>query len=445
MAGLHVARRVQSQIHYPQVSGTVLARVAAGPCRGAPPVRPWVERAGACGAGVPVWSSRDAWLGGVRRWAESPALATLCAAERVSISWATLCAVAGVMAEAADHRTGRHCAITRARIAAAAGCDTRTVSTAWRVLRVAGWAVEAQRGHGSPTTPAEGRRPSVYHLVPRREAAAVGDDFHLPPEAVALGSSSPVRTCSPSTRARAGRISTAQKSQRPPRPLAIQRLAAELVARTHSTGRGHIGAVCDALISAGIDPAAWSARAITDTLDADMRARGWSWPDRIERPGAFLGHRLRRLEWRPEGPPNSGVAAASQDKHRAAAATAAKPAPPPTAAQRERIAAAKAEIRSTLAARKHGGAGQGRGADLTACGLASGGGGGGGRFVAPLSGARRGETEVTQLLRREQATGADRAVFGGVRAALSVGRGSQLSSAGVVLAEPLQGSGGFSA
>jgi hypothetical protein len=34
-------------------------------------------------------------------------------------------------------------------------------------------------------------------------------------------------------------------------------------------------------------------------LNADMRETGWSWPNRIERPGPFLAARLRRLPPRP--------------------------------------------------------------------------------------------------------------------------------------------------
>ena len=115
----------------------------------------------------------------------SPALGQLCAEERVSITSATLLSIAAVMAEHADHATGRHVAVTRATIASRVGCDVRTITAAWRVLRVSQWAVEAQRGHGSPGTPSIGRRPSVYHLVPRREARPVTrpvvHDFHLPP------------------------------------------------------------------------------------------------------------------------------------------------------------------------------------------------------------------------------------------------------------------------
>lgn len=289
-----------------------------------------------------MWTSRQAWLDGLRRWAQSDALAAACGAERVSITSATLVAVAAVMADHADHATGRNVAITRARIAERVGCDVRTVTTAWRVLRVANWAVEAQRGHGSPLTPSVGRRPSVYHLVPCRTAEPV-HDFHLPPprrgrRLAPVGNNSP---SAHTTRAEKKFSSQNRRYRAEPRPLAVQRLAAGLVAGSHGLGQGHIGAVCDALISAGIDPDTWSAKAVTAALNADMKARGWSWPDRVDRPGAFLASRLRRLEWRPEGPPDRrGVAAAGQDE---------KPAHHPiTAAQAARIARARAEIRIVL-------------------------------------------------------------------------------------------------
>ncbi len=176
---------------------------------------------------------------------------------------ATLLSVAAVMAEHADHATGRHVAVTRATIADRVGCDVRTVTAAWRVLRASQWAVEAQRGHGSTNTPSVGRRPSVYHLVPRREARPVTrpvvHDFHLPPSG-GVSSSSPVRSYSPSERASAPahRIPDKQRQTRlwrsTARPLAIQRLAAGLVAITHGLDRAHIGTICDALTAAGIDP-----------------------------------------------------------------------------------------------------------------------------------------------------------------------------------------------
>ena len=304
-----------------------------------------------------MWTSRSGWLDGLRRWAQSPALGQLCAAERVSITAATLLSIATVMAEHADHATGRHVAVTRATIASRVGCDVRTVTAAWRVLRVSQWAVEAQRGHGSPGTPSVGRRPSVYHLVPRREARPTPrplvHDFHLPP----LGgvcSSSPVGSYSPSGRASApaNRISDKNTRHAPPwrttaRPLAIQQLAAGLVAITCGLDRAHIGTICDALTAAGVDPAVWSAHAVNDKLNADMRARGWTWPDHIANPGAFLHSRLRRLSWSPPEPQTKagGCAAASIDQTPTPVAL--------TAAARTRIAAAQQEIRRVLRDRAH--------------------------------------------------------------------------------------------
>lgn len=319
--------------------------------------RDWVLRAGAKADGhrLPMWSSRASWLDGLRRWTQSPALGQLCVAERVSMTAATLLAIATVMAEHADHATGRHVAVTRATIAATVGCDVRTVTAAWRVLRVSGWAVEAQRGHGSPTTASCGRRPSVYHLVPRRDVQPAAHrpvhDFHLPPSG-GDGLLTPAGSHSPSVRARAH--ATDRHEQKPsqprrwrttPRPLATQRLAAQLVNRTHGLGRGHIGAICDAITAAGIDPAVWSACAITDALNADMRSRGWSWPDHITNPAAFLSSRLRRLPWTtPPAPPKGGGYAATRLEQTPAPAAL-------TDASRVRIAAAREQIRQILANR----------------------------------------------------------------------------------------------
>ncbi|MGK2870517.1 MAG: rep protein [Mycobacterium sp.] len=314
--------------------------------------REWVQRAGACAPRAPMWTSRAGWLDGLRQWALSPALGQLCAEERVSITSATLLSIAAVMAEHADHATGRHVAVTRATIASRVGCDVRTITAAWRVLRVSQWAVEAQRGHGSPGTPSIGRRPSVYHLVPRRDPRPVTrpvvHDFHLPPLG-GVGLSSPVGSYSPSGRASAPahRISDNTPQRARPwrsttRPLAIQRLAAGLLAITHGLDRAHIGAICDALTAAGIDPDVWSARAVNDKLNADMRARGLTWPDHIANPGAFLHSRLRRLSWSPPEAPtkDGGSAAVSIDQT-----------PRPvvlTEASRARIAAAREEIRRVL-------------------------------------------------------------------------------------------------
>lgn len=321
--------------------------------------RDWVLRAGANTAGhrAPMWTSRASWLDGLRCWAHSPGFDEVCAEARVSMTAATLLAIAAVMATHADHATGRHVAVTRATIADTVGCDVRTVTAAWRVLRVSRWAVEAQRGHGSPTTPSVGRRPSVYHLVPRCNARPATPpavhDFHLPPSG-GLSFSTPVGNNSPSERCAPAKNHSAKPKRRrwraEPRPLAVQRLADELVGNKYGRRpiceglhRVHLGAICDALTAAGIDPAVWSAQAIKDALNADMQARrGATWPDHITNPGGFLYSRLRRLAWTtPPVPPKGGGYAATRIDQAPARATL-------TDAAQARIAAAREHIRQVL-------------------------------------------------------------------------------------------------
>lgn len=341
--------------------------------------RSWIERQGETGPTTPVWVSRDAWIEDVRGWAVSPDFAPLCASVGVSITSATVVAVAVLWAGSADHGTGRHAALTRARIAEKMGCAIKTVSRAWKVLGAAGWAVEVARGHGSSSGHTAGNRPSIWHLVSRRpavpEAADPVENVPLPPKA---GSCllSPVGNYSPSVRERAREeISPTDHTARPrsrrryratPRPLAVQRLAAGLV--TPAVGRGpdnhgrrtaliagleraHLGSICDAITSAGIDATAWTPKTLAAALNADMQARGWSWPDRIERPGALLAARLRRLPARPDTTPiDGGTAAGLEQDRRSAVAPVAAPVAVVefTATERARITAARLHARRVL-------------------------------------------------------------------------------------------------
>ncbi|WP_264043946.1 hypothetical protein [Mycolicibacterium hodleri] len=123
------------------------------------------------------------------------------------------------------------------------------------------------------------------------------------------------------------------------------------MAITCGLDRAHIGTICDALTAAGIDPTVWSAHAVNDKLNTDMRARGGTWPDHIANPGAFLHSRLRRLSWTP--PPD-----APHDTSQNAGGSAARLDPRPTHvvltdAARARIAAAQQEIRRVLTVNAH--------------------------------------------------------------------------------------------
>lgn len=258
---------------------------------------------------MPMWVSRAGWLDELERWLDTDE--GRAARGRAHLRPALLLRVAAILAAHADHNSGRHCAVTNAAAAAAAGCSPRTVTTVRKLLAEAGLAIEIRRGTGSPTAPIDLRRPSVWHLVSRKEPVDNSGFCDLPPSRRDRRVT-PVGKNSPRARKRApqSKSHSNQPPQRPrryaPRPLHVQKLADELVGNEYGRrglcsglSRGHIGHICDALTRSGLDLDAWSAQQITAALNADMRERGWSWPNQITRPGAFLAYRLRRLPQRP--------------------------------------------------------------------------------------------------------------------------------------------------
>lgn len=251
---------------------------------------------------MPAWISRRGWLEDLQRWLGDEQGIAACA--RAHLRTSLLLRVAEVLAAHADHGSGRHCAITNAAAALAAGCSPRTVTTVRRLLAEAGLAIEIRRGTGAAHAPAVLRRPSIWHLVSRKVPVDKSPVCDLPPPRSGRRIS-PVGTSSPSAPART-QISTPTKKRPPrlarrsaPRPLAIQKLAAGVISRCNGFSQVHPGHICEALTRSGLDLDAWSAKDIATALNAHMRAYGWSWPDRIERPGAFLASRLRHLPKQP--------------------------------------------------------------------------------------------------------------------------------------------------
>jgi hypothetical protein len=258
---------------------------------------------------MPVWVSRAGWLTELERWLDTDEGSA--ARGRAHLRPALLLRVAEVLAAHADHGSGRHCAVTNAAVAAAAGCSPRTVTTVRRLLAEAGLAIEIRRGTGSTNAPMDLRRPSVWHLVSRKEPVDNRGVCDLPPS---RRDRRVTHVSKNSPRARRRAPQSKSPSQQPPkrarryapRPLRVQKLADELVGNQYGRrglcsglSRGHIGHICDALTRSGLDLDAWTAQQITSALNADMRERGWSWPNQINNPGAFLVSRLRRLPQRP--------------------------------------------------------------------------------------------------------------------------------------------------
>lgn len=295
--------------------------------------REWIVRVGETSAELPMWTSRDGWLTELAAWLATDEGLAECA--RLHIRPDRVLRACAELAGHADHATGRNCAVTNATVAAGAGCSERTVTNARVVLSASGFGIEIQRGTGSKATPGYGRRPSVWHLISRStpvsKAVVVPPVCELPPSRRDRRSSNE-RFRSPNARERARGTESAPPGKSPtrrrrsaPRPLAVQRLADELVGNAygraplcHGLDRGHIGAICEAIMAAGIDPAIWSAAQLKAALNDDMKKRCWDWPNHIENPGAFLASRLRLLPERPAGAPQGGVPAASLESSRAA-------------------------------------------------------------------------------------------------------------------------------
>ena len=158
----------------------------------------------------------------------------------------------------------------------------RTVTAAWRVLRESQMGRGGPTRHGSTTTPSVARRPSVHHLVPRREARPATPplvhDFHLPPSGGVLVVSRRVTpgsgraSAQPMLRQRGKPGRGIYRDHGPePRPRDWS--------RSPGLDRAHIGAICDALTGSHRPRRCGPARAVNDALNADIRARGTTWPD----------------------------------------------------------------------------------------------------------------------------------------------------------------------
>lgn len=234
----------------------------------------------------------------LERWAGSET--GVAVRSRLHVRIPTLLAVAAALAARADHATGRHCAVTNAAVARAAGCSVRTVTTVRMLLTESGLAVEITRGTGSSAAPSHRCRPSVWHLISARRPVDKTRFCHLPPSRSDRRSSHVLKN-SPSVRPSAARARRSRKEQ-PPRPLAVQRIAAEIAAGSVGLDKVHPGHLCEALTRSHLDLQSWTGRQILAAFNADMAARGATWPNAIARPGGFLAHQLKRLPVRPVVP-----------------------------------------------------------------------------------------------------------------------------------------------
>jgi hypothetical protein len=154
------ARGSTATIVHPYRGSTQTSR-RRGTARTAPV---WIRRAGAhCGNRLPpivleldtTWAAIPCWSGRAKRWVHTTV--TTAYAQRYDtvvrpvmphnpVSVKSLVAVAEARASFADHRTGRDCRPTNARLAQITGLSVRTVQRASTALRLLGVATEVMRG-----------------------------------------------------------------------------------------------------------------------------------------------------------------------------------------------------------------------------------------------------------------------------------------------------------
>ncbi|OYD61085.1 hypothetical protein BDB13_6023 [Rhodococcus sp. OK302] len=310
-------------------------------------------------ARIPVWTSRREWLRQFRHHIDTPAGKTLCARRLIKPDKAY--AVAEAHAHFAESHTGRGVTAAKSTIAARAKVSESAVNRARRVLIDLEMGIEHVRGrnlktleflaaeahHGgqqhraasswslssprciveaTPLAKSPKKRPSRSaertaryrtRKALRTGSIALDQPNQGPPATTVADTLSSVGSLSCEVlplgrthqRARAWTPPPPRKKHttaaKTPRPLGLQRAAAELINDAPALSPpGHIGAVCDILQNAGIDPTRWTGRDIARTLSRDTAQRGWIWPTAasLSSPLAYLKRRLRSIDWTGKSP-----------------------------------------------------------------------------------------------------------------------------------------------
>jgi hypothetical protein len=286
---------------------------------------------------TPTWTSRTHWQHQVRTLLNSPTGTRLCTTHTISTE--AVFAVAVIHASLAESATGRSVTASRETIARRAGVSASTVKRARRVLTALGVAVELVRGRYLSRLEAmaaeshhgrhQFRAASTWALTtPRSVVTTVTPRFtkpRIPSRATLRTAAYRSRTTtrnhpqsgtrdplSPSggfalkalafkispTRAQTRVGKTTHQPTTTPRPIHLQRAAAELIAHAPAlTPASHIGMICHTLQQSGIDTTRWTGRDIAHQLTTDTQQRGWTWPNHIPQPTAFLRWRLTHIDW----------------------------------------------------------------------------------------------------------------------------------------------------
>lgn len=276
-----------------------------------------------------VWQNQSRWLTGTAAELACPTGRQLCRQRKVSPR--TVLLVARVCAGYADARTGRNITASNAtlgRVAAQLAGRKKpyshdVISDARAILVALGLAVEVARGRY--LTLKERALAAAHHDGDQIRAASTWslitprrwyEKIPYLPRSGASRSETPRSKCSPRlarkrAKARSARI---DKTQKPPRPLAAQKVTAQLVAQAKSldTAR-HLGSIVD-VVAELVDCDRWSGRDLIAVLDQDSRTNPIDWPADIHHPAGFLRHRLSRISHLLAGPSPTEVAEAHHQR-----------------------------------------------------------------------------------------------------------------------------------
>ncbi|GAA1858879.1 hypothetical protein [Myceligenerans crystallogenes] len=298
-------------------------------------------------ARVPAWRSRETFLAAVD---EVAARSSWRAPRRASFT-----RVLGMLAEVADGATGRGVQVSVRTIASRTGHSRGTVFRRLADARRAGLLVDVARGRH--TYRGERARASLevgrrVHRVATTRALTHRPDVvvETPPTPSGVGSSLP--SVGLTKRARRAR----------PRPIAVQRLAAGLVARrgmAWADGGRHIGALCGVLESVLPDAGAWTSQDVLGALEGRVRARGGVELGRDARDRlGYLRHALTEAVAAGAVPATVRAVAARSERAEVLARRRAEDADVAArlaATDPAAVAAARASIRASIAAARRAG------------------------------------------------------------------------------------------
>jgi hypothetical protein len=310
-------------------------------------------------AQTPLWTSRNEWQRQVRALLNSDTGTEIC--RQYQVDCQRVFAVAVTMAGFADQRTGRQVTVSRTTLAEKIGISISVVQRARRVLsalRVAKemargrllrtievWAAEAHHGgrqtraasvwaltsprsvlrHLPPTSNPDHPTPQPLPDSPKSATNTYPQSTISDPLSVVLAFSSSSSVRKNYTNARARTYRQKKSKNRDPKPISLQRAAAELIRHAPALmPRGHIGAISNALHRHLIDTERWTGRDIARTLDQDTKSQGWTWPNASELndPVRFLHWRLARIDWSGSSPTEvAAIAKKRRDEERRAAAS----------------------------------------------------------------------------------------------------------------------------